>query len=252
MMEHAAKPPRYALLDTIRGVTVANMILYHFFYDWYVVLGHAPGWPWLTGVRVWERLICGTFILLAGVCLHFDRRPLRRGGILFGWGCVITAVTMLVLPREAVHFGILSFLGAAVFLTGALRGALGRVPPAAGLAGSAVLFVLLRRISEGLITFGPVVLARLPAGLYRWYAGALLGFPPAEFASSDYFPLLPWMLLLWCGWFGWRLAGPRLTAGRALFREWPAFSAIGRKSLLLYLLHQPLCLALAFGLNALA
>ena len=249
-MEQAVKPPRYVLLDTVRGVTVVNMILYHFLYDWYVVLGHAPGWPWLTGVRIWERLICGTFILLAGICLHFDRHPVRRGGMLFGWGCVITLVTMLVMPGQAVHFGILSFLGVAIALTGALRGVLGRIPAWAGLAGSLVLFVLLRRISAGLITIGPLVLAQMPAGLYQWYAGALLGFPPAGFVSSDYFPLLPWLFLLWCGWFGWRLAAPRLTAGKLLQRHIPAFTAIGRKSLLLYLLHQPVCMALAFGLNA--
>ena len=243
--------PRYVLLDTVRGVTVVNMILYHFLYDWYVVLGHAPGWPWLAGVRVWERLICGSFILLAGACLHFDRRPLRRGATLFGWGCAITAVTVLVLPGQAVHFGILSFLGAAIALTGALRRVLGRIPSWAGLAGSGLLFLLTRRVSAGLITLGPLVLARLPAGLYRWYAGALLGFPPEGFVSSDYFPLLPWMFLLWCGWFLWRLAGPRLTAGALLRREWPAFSAIGRKSLAVYILHQPVCMALAFGLNAL-
>lgn len=243
--------PRYALLDTIRGVTVANMVLYHFLYDWYVVLGHAPGWPWLTGVRVWERLICGSFILLAGVCLHFDRRPLRRGAALFGWGCGITVVTMLVMPGQAVHFGILSFLGAAIALTGALRGALERIPPWAGLAGSAALFLLTRRVSAGLLTLGPLVLARLPEGLYRWYPGALLGFPPAGFVSSDYFPLLPWLFLLWCGWFFWRLAGARLADARPLRWQLPAFSALGRKSLAVYILHQPVCMALAFGLNAL-
>ena len=77
-----------------------------------------------------------------------------------------------------------------------------------------------------------------------WYANlftAGLGFPGPGFVSSDYFSLLPWLLLFWTGYFLYRLrpAEPLLPDIRL-----PGFSAMGRHSLLIYLLHQPVLYAL--------
>ena len=68
-----------------------------------------------------------------------------------------------------------------------------------------------------------------------------LGFPGPGFVSSDYFSLLPWLLLFWTGYFLYRLrpAEPLLPDIRL-----PGFSAMGRHSLLIYLLHQPVLYAL--------
>ena len=67
------------------------------------------------------------------------------------------------------------------------------------------------------------------------------GFPGPGFVSSDYFSLLPWLLLFWTGYFLYRLrpAEPLLPDIRL-----PGFSAMGRHSLLIYLLHQPVLYAL--------
>lgn len=72
-------------------------------------------------------------------------------------------------------------------------------------------------------------------------AAAGLGFPGPGFVSSDYFSLLPWLLLFWTGYFLYRLrpAEPLLPDIRL-----PGFSAMGRHSLLIYLLHQPVLYAL--------
>lgn len=80
-----------------------------------------------------------------------------------------------------------------------------------------------------------------------WYANTLttaLGFPYPGFVSSDYFSLLPWLLLFWTGYHLYRLRPetPALPDIRL-----PGLMAMGRHSLVIYLLHQPVI----YGLLAL-
>ena len=81
----------------------------------------------------------------------------------------------------------------------------------------------------------PLRLLRLPEGLYRNRLTAFLGFPPADFFSTDYFSLLPWLFLFLTGYFLFRFHPPE---GRKT-RRIPLAAAIGRRSLLIYMLHQP-------------
>ena len=66
-----------------------------------------------------------------------------------------------------------------------------------------------------------------------------LGFRSPDFASADYFPLLPWVFMFLAGTFLGRYA----KAGK--FPEFmyrsrvPFFSWIGRHALIIYVLHQP-------------
>lgn len=96
----------------------------------------------------------------------------------------------------------------------------------------------------GVLTFlGTAMLLTVP--LRRWLDRVPprlgLGFPGPGFVFSDYFSLLPWLLLFWTGYFLYRLrpAEPLLPDIRL-----PGFSAMGRHSLLIYLLHQPVLYAL--------
>ena len=76
----------------------------------------------------------------------------------------------------------------------------------------------------------------LPKGLYADLFTAWLGFPFPGFVSSDYFPLLPWIFLFWSGYFLYRLRPeePHRELPRVAVLTW-----MGRHSLLIYLLHQP-------------
>lgn len=110
-----------------------------------------------------------------------------------------------------------------------------------GLAGAFGLFLLVRNINDGFLGFAGVPILMLPRSWYANLFTAGLGFPGPGFVSSDYFSLLPWLLLFWTGYFLYRLrpAEPLLPDIRL-----PGFSAIGRHSLLIYLLHQPVLYAL--------
>lgn len=110
-----------------------------------------------------------------------------------------------------------------------------------GLAGAFGLFLLVRNINDGFLGFAGVPILMLPRSWYANLFTAGLGFPGPGFVSSDYFSLLPWLLLFWTGYFLYRLrpAEPLLPDIRL-----PGFSAMGRHSLLIYLLHQPVLYAL--------
>ena len=151
---------------------------------------------------------------------------------------------MGVYHREVLRFGVLTFLGAAALLTVPLRSLLDRIPPRLGLALSFLLFLVVRDMNSGFLGFAGVPVLHLPQS---WYANTLttaLGFPYPGFVSSDYFSLLPWLLLFWTGYHLYRLRPetPALPDIRL-----PGLMAMGRHSLVIYLLHQPVI----YGLLAL-
>ena len=231
---------RYPALDTIRGFALVSMILYHTAWDLVYLFG--ADWPWYHGFAayVWQQSICWTFILLSGYCWALGRRQLRRGLTVFLCGALITAVTWALMPSNLVYCGVLTLLGASALLLIPLAPALERLPARLGLAGSFALFLLFRDVNRGSLGFEGARPAALPEGLYRNHLTALLGFPPADFFSTDYFSLLPWFFLFLTGCFLFRLRPEELREGRPV----PLVTAMGRHSLLIYMLHQPVIYAL--------
>lgn len=239
-----AEDRRYYLIDALRGLALVNMLAYHFLYDVNVVCGRDPEFYLRPAAHIWQQYICWSFILIAGLSFHWGRwHNLRRGFFLNACGLVITLVTLLVMPDEAIRFGILSFMGCAVLLTIPLERGLKKLPPAAGLALCFALFLLLRHVESGYIGLGPAI-HRLPAGLYRFRILSPLGFPDPAFRSSDYFPMLPWYLLFLCGWFSGRLLEQHERLQRAARIKIPLLSAAGRKTIWIYMLHQPILMGI--------
>lgn len=251
---------RLALLDTLRGLTLVSMILYHACWDAVYILG--ADWPWYESRAsyIWQQSICWTFILLSGFCVPFSRRLLRRGLEVFGAGALVMLVTNIVLPEDRVIFGVLTLIGSCMLLMvplrqymdrGGSRAEDGKVNSAsiAGLIIFAVLFVLFKDVNSGVIGTGmlhrilPVIPKRtlaLPAAWYRNLVTAYVGFPPAGFFSTDYFSLLPWCFLYLCGYELHLVFRSRGLLESPFFKkEIKPLSFMGRNSLLIYLLHQP-------------
>ena len=235
---------RYHLIDALRGLALLNMLGMHFLYDVNVVFGREPTWYLRPAVFLWQQYICWSFILIAGFSFHWGRRGnLKRGLLLNVLGLVITAVTLIAVPSEAIWFGILNFMGCAILLTIPLERGLKKVPPTLGLALCFALFLLFRHVDSGFLGLGAFSF-RLPAALYRYRVLAPLGFPDTLFRSSDYFPMLPWYFLFLCGWFLGVLFQRHESWQRAARVKIPLISAVGRNTIWVYMLHQPILMGL--------
>lgn len=228
---------RFWEIDLLRGVAVMMMITFHILFN----LAFFSDYPLVLDEGFWfyfQQATAGLFFLVAGVALTLsyartgDRsfwRFFRRGGKIFAWGMVVTAVTWLFLREGFVVFGVLHCIGLSIILAYPfLKRSLWALP-----AG-----ILCLAAGNYLDNF------TFPFPYLLW-----LGFVPERFYTVDYFPLLPWFGLFLLGLF---LGGLLYPSGRRRFPlpdcpEFPPLRGViflGRHSLVIYLLHQPVLLAL--------
>lgn len=241
----APPSPRLWEIDALRGLAVVLMVFFHFVWDlqfFGLVAVDVFSAPW----QIFARAIGSSFTFLLGLSLALRHErgaltvgyALRRAGLLLGLGLLITLATALFVGPAYVRFGILHLLGASTLL------ALPFVRARPWL--SALVAVLL--IAAG------AALSRITVA-YPWLIW--LGVSQAEITMVDYYPLLPWS--------GFALLG--VSIARALYhggqRAWslPDFARtplvwlltrLGRHSLLIYLLHQPLLIGLLLAYQGLA
>ncbi|NLZ30696.1 MAG: DUF1624 domain-containing protein [Methanomicrobiales archaeon] len=227
---------RYWEIDLARGIAVVTMIIFHSAFD-LNFLGVLPLNVYGGFLRILAYLTASIFIFIVGVSFTISHaravqrltgrdlalKHIRRGLMIFSLGLVITAITAVFLPSVCIVFGILHFIGISILLA-----------PFFVRFGTANLILGTAFIIAGYITgtvSGPWPLL--------W-----LGIHPASFASLDYVPLLPWFGLvligMTCGFLfypGGRRSFSIRTAEPVYVRP---FLMLGRHSLAIYFLHQPL------------
>ncbi|MFI3170525.1 MAG: heparan-alpha-glucosaminide N-acetyltransferase [Faecalibacterium sp.] len=234
---------RYHLLDTVRGIAMVLMLGYHTAWDLIYIFGVNSNLLRTAFGTLWQSASAWTFLILSGFCWSLGRKPLRHGAVCFGFGALMTVITLAIMPENRVVFGVLTLLGSCMMLMVPLDGVFRRIPPQLGMAGAAILFWFTRNLSDGLLGFGTFWSVSVPDWLYQNYLTAYLGFPQRGFYSTDYYPLLPWFFLFCVGYFAYQLAQKYCVEGgrfwRALCHPVPVLEWIGRHSLVLYLFHQP-------------
>ena len=229
-------------IDVLRGIAVVAMVLYHFSYDLAYLVGLFDVGFFRSGAGLnMGRMIGGTFIFLAGfsLALSYSRavasqppggplfwKYLGRGLRIFSYGLVITFFTWIFLPNEMIVFGILHLIGASIILAYPF---LNLKLPNVALGGACIA---IGSVLGDLDVDSPWLV---------W-----LGTDPTFF-MLDYWPIFPW--------FGVMLLG--IAAGNAFYgdrRKQAASSTprpsevrplafLGRHSLVVYLVHQPIVLA---------
>jgi uncharacterized membrane protein len=237
--------PRLPEVDLARALALGMMVTYHFLFTlWFLGMADVAV---LTGFwRVFAYGTASLFIAIAGLSLTLaaaSRRrrgategeiaaaQARRGLLVLGWGLVITAVTLVALDEGAILFGVLHLIGLGTILAIPLV----RHPRVALALGTVCVLVgpLATTVS------GPLWLA--------W-----LGVHPADFVSLDYVPVLPWFGVLLIGVAaGWALF-PNGERRRPLppFPSWAdPFLWVGRHTLAIYLLHEPVILAVLLAVR---
>jgi len=230
-------PVRIWEIDFLRGLSIILMVLYHLLYD----LTEMRGLKTLFGIEVnlysvsWlvaQNFFAGLFIILSGISSTLSRGNIRRALKLLGVAAVITAVTYIYDSSSAILFGILHCLGICILIYGLT---LHKAKLLACACAGALVF--------GLTAARALLLKNAPVHT-NWLLP--FGITGDTFASLDYFPLLPW--------FGIFLAGAAL--GKSIYsrrrsvipKPWPEtfINAAGRHSLLIYVVHQPVLIAILY------
>ena len=234
---------RYELIDTLRGLAIISMIAFHT--CWLLNLfGFAISTQTLYGTafNVWERSICISFILISGFCFARGRNHVRAGLMVFGTGLAITVVTCVFLPEIRIVFGVLTFIGTAIFLMIPLDKMIkdkcvrSKAFRLSVLLISFAAFLFTYNINLGYLGFGGMSVY-LPKWLYRGYPATFLGFLEPGFRSTDYFSLIPWFFLYSCGYAIYMMIKENVTDMKFMEKGISFISAVGRHSLIIYVAH---------------
>lgn len=230
-------------VDLARGITVILMIYFHLMWDLsFLGLSDVPiysaGWQgFARGIGSSFNTLLGLSVYLTAQRLpdagHVWRYGLRRGAMIIGLGLIITVATFFSAGDEFVRFGILHELGVALILCTALV----RLPY---LWNATIALIM---IAAG-FALGNL---RLDTPWLLW-----LNIVPPDMGMVDFYPLIPW------GGFavlGLALGPVFYPGGRRRFglpdlgdfAPVRGLNFLGRNSLVIYLLHQPLILALLYG-----
>lgn len=225
---------RFAWLDALRGIAVVLMVIFHFCYD-------LSYFGWLeadvSGPSAWmpfRYLIVTTFVLTMGCSLylayhramrwkHFAHRQLK----LLGFALLISLSSTLMYPNAWVYFGILHFMLAAGFIClPFIRFWWAALPCAA-------------------IIFAISWIQILP---FNWPFNYIDSWLPSA-RTIDFVPPIPWLapaLLGVC--LGHLVVNTRFSGLQTINPAyWLVF--LGRKSLIIYLLHQPVLFLLLYPLS---
>ena len=232
---------RYVWIDQMRAIAMISMICYHGVWD--LVYLYGMNWKWYDGTLafLWQQSICWTFILLSGFCWSFSKKPLKQGLIVIGAGFVITVITYLFSYESRVIFGVLNLIGASILLLIPLQKVFDKLSAKRGAIAMFLLFAVSYGVNRGYLGFFGIQFFELPLGLYRNLMTTFLGFPVDWFYSSDYFSLLPWSFLYFTGYFLHRLWKEGiLPNAKCLEKEIPVLTWIGKHSLIIYMIHQPI------------
>jgi uncharacterized membrane protein len=235
---------RIGLLDTLRGLAVLQMIAYHLCYDLAVIYRLHMPWFFGWGAGIWQKCISLSFLLIAGVCTRYSGRPYRRALKIAGCAALITVATSVLYPDQRIVFGILHCMALSMFVYAAGGKWFARTPAWMGFGLCLLLTAATWHVSGGVLGLGAVSVA-LPAGPDFLFPLGVIG---ADFRSADYFPLLPYLFVFLSGSFaGAGLEKLPAAVRRARVRP---LTFLGRHSLLLYMVHQPVLMGVLAALSA--
>jgi len=239
-------PQRLHSIDLLRGVAVVLMIFYHFFFDLvYFYQKQISGSEFL--VFIGPEIIGGLFLFTSGLSYSLSfHKPVSTSKIkkilfLFLISFLITLFTFFYFKDQLILFGILHCIAASSLLGLFLKK---RTPS----------FIL--SLSIFILFMGFYFMRKLE---FSYFLIPFLNLKSsAHFVMLDHFPLFPYfgeyLLGLWFGlkFFSFQVKKSEQTDTFLKFNFLQKkLVFLGKHSLLIYLIHQPLLLALLSILNQL-
>lgn len=226
------------MVDVLRGVALVAMVIFHASWNLdlfgFANLGVTSqiGWIWFA------RSIAGSFIFLAGASLVLAelsgqgaKPKIKRICKIAAAAIVVSIATYLVFPDSFVYFGILHHIALASLLAWPLINV--------NSIALAVLAIALVGINQ---------MFAFEFADTRWLAwiGLSNEVPP----TNDYVPLLPWFSVCLMGLITGKEISKR-TSVTSILAHKPRWTKpliwMGKHSLIIYLLHQPILFGMAYG-----
>ena len=272
-----SKPKRFWEIDALRGIAIIMMIIFHFLFT-LNYFGLTSFQLYKGFLLFFQRITVSSFIMLAGVSLVlsyfnyykinyiknnkkntkdnkkiksiFDIYPkyLKRGLIIFACGLLITLATYVLIGRGFIVFGVLHSIGISIMIAPFFI----RFKNLNLYLGIAIILIGLYFSFFRAPHINPIInLILLSIGLFT-----------ADFYSFDYVPLFPWFGLVLIGIylgkyfypngsrnfkiFKLELTGTknRSLIGSTINSLANSLVYLGKKSLLIYLIHEPILVLL--------
>jgi len=224
-------PKRILWIDVIRGISILAMVTFHFAFD-LMYFGFAkPDLIYQPDWRLFEQMIAFSFLFIAGLSLSIAHRSwinwksfFRRYGVTAICAVLISIVTFILFDNDMIRFGILH----AISVSGLIGLLLLKL-------NSLSLFLL-----AVLIFFFNLFIPQPLEGDYFWQ---WLIYTTETANSLDYRPILPWITPFILGMASYQFfkkwdlleRGNTTDHNELLILSW-----LGRNSLIIYLMHQPI------------
>jgi len=228
-------------IDIFRGLAIVLMVMFHFCYDLnYFKFAHIP----LYSSEFWldfRLVIVNMFLITAGVSLALVHRDgikwhsVKHRVVTLGLASfLISLVTYFIFPHTWVYFGVIHFI-----LLASIVG---------------LLFVKFPKVALTLaiaILIGYFFYNFNMHPIFR-YVAPVLHLPMRH--TEDLVPFIPWfsatlmgIAIFGLGWYNW------LFKNRVFEANTPAhkfLATIGKRALLIYLIHQPLLFGLLYAVRS--
>ncbi len=236
-MSDMERKKRIDAIDAARGLALVLMVIHHGLLDLIVLCG-APEWLFTNPVfDVLHYFFAGLFIFLAGLCCRFSRSNLKRGIICFAIAMVMTVVTSLPIIDSPIRFGVLHLLGFSMVFFALTHKAWDAIPRVI----APFFYAAMTVFTAWLVAHTSIGAAASWLFPFGWF--------PKGFESADWFPIFPWLFVFLLGtWAGLYVVERKLPERFYTF-TCPVLPGIGRHSLLIYILHQPILYAVIYAVR---
>ncbi len=220
---------RFWELDFLRGTAIVLMIIFHFLWDLnYFKIIEIELYSGLSGLI--QLTSAFLFLFIVGVVLtinywsskNYVKKFLTRGTTIFGTGLIITIVTIVFFPNKFIYFGILHLIGLSIIIS--------------------ILFVNKKKLNLILgmiLLLIPKIINLQTIQTQIFFLGTGTIKP-----TLDYYPLIPWFGIILIGIsFGntfYSKLNPLIKIKKPKNKLISLIELIGKHSLLIYLIHQPI------------
>lgn len=225
---------RFFEIDFFRGLAVIMMIIYHFIFDLnyfeFIKVNMYSGF-----LGIFQKVIAISFIFLVGISLSISyknksKKDITKSGLkIFSFGLILTVLTLIFVRNQVIYFGILHFIGLSIIIS--------------------ILFIRFFKLNLILGIISIIIGYLIKNISINTNLLIFLGLKSRNFSTLDYFPLFPWFGLILIGIFIGKLIYKNRTKSvinEPKIKLFKFLEFLGRKSLFIYLIHQPILILILY------